>query len=157
MAHVVQQNFRACRQAIPIHHDVEQPMTRSRETILVVQEEEALRTIVCQVLRNEGYTAIPAGHSVGAQWCVERHGAQLDLLLIDLAPPPARDYDLSIPLGALWPHTPVIFTALEGRAESIRRGLLHPRAPFLRQPFPPYVLTRTVRAVLDGWVAPPAM
>ena len=53
MAHVVQQNFRACRQAIPIHHDVEQPMTRSRETILVVQEEEALRTIVCQVLRNE--------------------------------------------------------------------------------------------------------
>jgi two-component system, cell cycle sensor histidine kinase and response regulator CckA len=155
MAHLVQQNFRARRQAIPVHHDVEQPMTRSRETILVVQEEEALRATVCQVLRGEGYTAIPVGHSVEAQWCVERHGAEVDLLLIDLAPPAARDYDLSIPLCALWPHTPVIFTSAQGRAESIRRGLLHPRAPFLQQPFPPYVLTRTVRAVLDRWTASP--
>jgi two-component system cell cycle sensor histidine kinase/response regulator CckA len=129
-------------------------MTRSFETILIVHEDEALRAHVCRVLRAEGYTAIPARHSVEAQWCVEQHGAEVDLLLIDLTPPPARDYDLGISLGALWPHTPVIFTAVEGRAENIRRGLLHPRATFLQKPFPPYVLTRTVRTVLDGWTAP---
>jgi len=131
-------------------------MTRSRETILVVHEDEALRTHVCRVLRAEGYTAIPTGHAVEAQWCVERHGADVDLLLIDLTPPASRDYNLGIPLGALWPHTPVIFTAVEGRAENIRRGLLHPNASFLQKPFPPYVLTRTVRTVLDRWSAPPA-
>jgi two-component system cell cycle sensor histidine kinase/response regulator CckA len=129
-------------------------MTRSLETILVVHEDEALRTHVCRVLRAEGYTAIPARHSVEAQWCVEQHGAEVDLLLIDLTPPPARDYDLGIPLGALWPYTPVIFTAVEGRAENIRRGLLHPRASFLQMPSAPYVLTRTVRTVLDGRAAP---
>jgi DNA-binding response OmpR family regulator len=131
-------------------------MTASRETILVVHEDEALRTHVCRTLRAQGYTAIPAGHSVEAQWCVERHGAQVDLLLIDIAPPASRDYHLGIPLGTLWPHTPVIFTSADDRAENIRRGLLHPRAPFLQEPFPPYVLTRTVRAVLDRWSAPPA-
>jgi len=130
-------------------------MPQARETILVVHEAEALRTNVCRVLRAEGYVPIPARHSVEAQWCVE-HGAEVDLLLIDLAPPPARDYDLGIPLNALWPHTPVIFTSLEGRAENIRRGLLHPRAPFLQEPFPPYLLARTVRTVLDRWQAPPA-
>jgi DNA-binding response OmpR family regulator len=132
-------------------------MTRSSETILIVHEDEALRTHVCRVLRAEGYTAIPARHSVEAQWCVERHGAEVDLLLIDLAPPPARDYDLGIPLAALWPHTPVIFTSVEGRAENIRRGLLHPSASFLQKPFPPRVLTRTVRTVLDGWTARPTV
>jgi DNA-binding response OmpR family regulator len=126
------------------------------ETILIVHEDDVLRSHVCRVLRAEGYTAIPARHSVEAQWCVERHAAEVDLLVIDLAPPLTRDYNLGIPLGALWPHTPVIFTAVEGREESIRRGLLHPRAPFLQNPFPPRVLTRTVRSVLNGWTAPPA-
>jgi DNA-binding NtrC family response regulator len=132
-------------------------MARSLETILVVHEDEALRAHVSRVLRAEGYRAIPAGHSVEAQWCLERHGSEVDLLLIDLTPPVARDYHLGIPLEALWPHTPVIFTALEGRAESIRRGLLHPRTPFLQKPFAPRVLTRTVRSVLDSWSAPPTV
>jgi DNA-binding NarL/FixJ family response regulator len=87
---------------------------------------------------------------------VERHAAEVDLLLIDLSPPAHGDYHLGIPLGAIWPHTPVIFTSGQGRAESIRQGLLHPRAPFLQKPFAPYLLTRTVRAVLDRWSALPA-
>jgi DNA-binding NtrC family response regulator len=130
-------------------------MSQSRETILVVHEDEALRTKVCHVLRAEGYTTIPARHSVEAQWCLERHAAEVDLLLIDLAPPDSRDYHLGISLGGLWPHTPVIFTSAVARAENIRLGLLHHRTPFLQMPFPPYVLTRTVRSVLDGWSTPP--
>jgi two-component system cell cycle sensor histidine kinase/response regulator CckA len=130
-------------------------MSRPLETILVVHDDEALRADVCRVLRVEGYRAIPAGHSVEAQWCVEQHGPEVDLLLIDLAPPATREYHLGIPLGALWPHTPVIFTSGKARDENIRRGLLHPRAPFLQNPFPPRLLTRTVRAVLDRWSARP--
>jgi DNA-binding response OmpR family regulator len=125
-------------------------MSRPRETILVVHEEERLRTHVCRILKAEGYRTIPTGHSVEAQWCVERHGAEVSLLVIDLMPPAGRDYHLGIPLGALWPHTPVIFTAPERRETHIRRGVLHPGAPFLQEPFSPYALTRTVRIVLDG-------
>src|SRR5689334_22805313 len=125
-------------------------MGRSRETILVVHDDERLRTHVRRVLRAEGYTTIATGHSVDAQWCVERHAAEVSLLVIDLVPPRHRDYHLGIPLGALWPHTPVIFTGAEERETHIRRGLLHPRAPFLREPFSPYALSRAVRSVLEG-------
>jgi two-component system cell cycle sensor histidine kinase/response regulator CckA len=124
-------------------------MRRSRETILIVHEDDALRAHVSRVLSAEGYTAIPSRHSVEAQWCVERAAADVHLLLIDLVPPAWRDYHLGIPLGTLWPHTPVIFTAPGRREESIRRGLLHPKAAFLQAPFPPRVLTRAVRWVLD--------
>jgi two-component system cell cycle sensor histidine kinase/response regulator CckA len=124
-------------------------MRRSRETILIVHEDDALRAHVSRVLSAEGYTAIPSRHSVEAQWCVERSAADVHLLLIDLVPPAWRDYHLGISLSALWAHTPVIFTAPDRREESIRRGLLHPHAPFLQAPFPPRVLTRTVRSVLD--------
>jgi DNA-binding response OmpR family regulator len=130
-------------------------MRRSRETILIVHDDDALRAHVSRVLAADGYTAIPSRHSVEAQWCAERGAADVDLLLIDLVPPAWRDYHLGIPLGALWAHTPVIFTAPERREESIRRGLLHPRAPFLQEPFPPRVLTRTVRWVLDRRQARP--
>src|SRR5215216_5019607 len=78
------------------------PMIRSLETILVVHEDEALRAHVSRVLRAEGYRAIPARHSVEGQGWLERHGSEVDLLLIDLAPPVARDYHLGIPLEALW-------------------------------------------------------
>ena len=130
---------------------------RSRETILVVHQDEALRAHVCRVLQTEGYRTIPTGHSVGAQWCVERHASDVDLLLIDLVPPAHQDYHLGIPLGALWAQIPVIFTATGAREDAIRRGLLQPSTPFLQEPFAPRVLARTVRSVLDGWRPLPTM
>jgi hypothetical protein len=54
-------------------------------------------------------------------------------------------------------YRPVIFTSPRNRAENIRRGLLDPRSPFLQTPFPPYMLTRLVRMVLDRWSSPQAM
>jgi two-component system cell cycle sensor histidine kinase/response regulator CckA len=124
-------------------------------TILVIDDEEPTRTEVCRILRREGYTAIPARRGLEAQWCVERHGMELDLLLADLAHPEADAYHVGIPLDLLRPHTPIVFMSTAAREENIRRGLLHPRAPFLRKPFPPYVLTRAIRNVLARWDPPP--
>jgi CheY-like chemotaxis protein len=132
-------------------------MRESRETILVVDDAESLRNDVCRILRVEGYTVISAGRGLEAQWCVERHGMQVDLLLADLASPEADNYHLGIPLGMLHPYRPVIFTSPRNRHENIRRGLLDPRSPFLQKPFPPYLLTRLVRMVLDRWSPPQPM
>jgi CheY-like chemotaxis protein len=126
-------------------------MRESRETILVVDDTESLRNDVCRILRGEGYTVISAGRGVEAHWCVERHGMRVDLLLAGLASPEADNYHLGIPFGMLHPYRPVIFTSPRNRQENIRRGLLDPRSPFLQKPFPPYLLTRLVRLVLDRW------
>jgi CheY-like chemotaxis protein len=131
-------------------------MPESRERILVLDDTESLRSDVCRILRGEGYAVVSASGGVEAQWCLER-GMRVDLLLADLASPEADDYHLGIPLGMLHPHRPVIFTSVRNRYENIQRGLLNPRSPFLQKPFPPYLLTRLVRMVLDGWEPPQAM
>jgi two-component system cell cycle sensor histidine kinase/response regulator CckA len=131
-------------------------MRESRETILVVDDAESLRSDVCRILRGEGYTVVSASRGVEAHWCLER-GMRVDLLLADLASPEADNYHLGIPLGLLHPHRPVIFTSPRNRYENIQRGLLDPRSPFLQKPFPPYLLTHLVRMVLDRWSPPQTM
>lgn len=126
------------------------------ETILVVADQEAVRTLVCGILRRQGYTAIPARSGVEAQWYAEQHGNTVDLLVTDLMLPETDGYHLGIPFGQLHPHTPVLFMSSWPHEETIRRGLLHPRAPYLQKPFPPRVLRRKVRQVLDDWCTPPA-
>lgn len=122
---------------------------REHETILVVDDERQFRTDLCRILRAEGYVAIPAGRGPEAQWCVERHGDRVDLLIAQLAAPEADDYHLGIPLGRLFPCTPALFISRTAREEHVRRGLLLPHTPFLRTPFPPAALRRTVRVLLD--------
>ena len=128
-----------------------------RETILVVNDESHVRSDLCRILRREGYVAIPAGRGLEAQWCVERHGEQLDLLVAGLAGPEADAYHLGIPIGALFPRTPALFVSHAAREHHLRRGLLHPATPFLRMPFTPLALTRVVRRLLDRRSSRPLM
>ena len=123
--------------------------THGRETILVVDDEQHLRTDLCRILRQEGYVAIPAGRGPEAQWCVERHGARVDLLIAALAAPEADGYHLGIPIGQLFPGIAALFISRDAHEVHLRRGLLHPATPFLRTPFPPRTLTRIVRSLLD--------
>ena len=120
-----------------------------RETILVVNDEPYVRSDLCRILRREGYVAIPAGPGLEAQWCVERHGDRLDLLVAGLAGPEADAYHLGIPIGALFPWTPALFVSRAAREHHVRRGLLHQTTPFLRMPFTPVALAKAVRRLLD--------
>ncbi len=120
-----------------------------RETILVVDDEPHFRSDLCRILRREGYVAIPTGRGPETQWCVDRHGERLDLLIASLAQPEADEYHLGIPLGRLFPRTPALFISPTAKAEHVRRGLLRPDTPFLQTPFPPAVLRKAVRLLLD--------
>jgi len=120
-----------------------------RETILVVDDDQELRGGICRILRREGYTAIPAGRGIEAQWCVEQHGAKVDLLIAGLAGPEGDAYHLGIPLGRLLSCVPVLFISASAREAHVRSGLLHPHTPFLRTPIPPAILTRRIRQLLD--------
>ena len=123
--------------------------SRAGETILVVEQEPAARASLCRTLRAEGYQVIPVGRGLETQWCVERQGSWLHLLVAELAAPETDHYHLGIPLGCLLSSTPVIFTSREPRETHLRRGLLHPATPFLRTPASPAVIARMVRRVLD--------
>ena len=119
------------------------------ETILVVEQEPTARATLCRTLRAEGYRVIPVGRGLETQWCVERQGSWLHLLVAELATPESDHYHVGIPLTRLLSSTPVIFTSREPRETHVRRGLLHPAAPFLRTPASPGVIARMVRHILD--------
>ncbi|MDQ2669557.1 MAG: response regulator [Gemmatimonadota bacterium] len=132
------------------------PTRRRAPLVLIVDNDEAIRTTMSRLLRAEGYRAMPATQGVDANWVVERHGGEIVLVITDLLPPAPDGYHLGIPYERLRPYTPVLFTARASREENIRRGLLHPRAPYLRKPFAPSIFVRSVRGVIAAWPALPA-
>jgi two-component system, cell cycle sensor histidine kinase and response regulator CckA len=125
-------------------------------TILVVDNDAAARQEIARILREAGYRVIPSSQDVLAHRCLEDAATHVDLIVTDLLPPIPDGYHLGISFAWRWATTPVVFTAVGSREENIRRGLLHPQAPYLRKPFPPRELVRTVRQVLDGWTMTPA-
>lgn len=117
-------------------------------TILVLDDQASRREAVSRMLRNEGYGVVPARSGIEAQWFFERQHVPADLLLTGFAPLEDDHYHPGIPVAALLARVPILFMAELDRGESIRRGLIHPTAPYLRHPFPPSVLRRTVREAL---------
>ena len=141
-----------------MHDDAERSgSARPRgETILVVDDDEAARVQLCALLARDGYVAVPARGGVEAQWYAERHAGSLALIVTDVPAPEADGYHFGLPVGLLQYHAPVLFLSRRGREESVRRGLVHPQASFLRRPAPPALVLRRVRATIDRRRAPPA-
>jgi CheY-like chemotaxis protein len=117
-------------------------------TILLLDDQESRRETVGRMLRNEGYRVVPARSGVEAQWFFEREHWPVDLLLTGFAPLEQDGYHPGIAVGALLARVPILFMAEMERSESIRRGLIHPAAPYLRHPSPPSVIRRTVHQAL---------
>jgi two-component system cell cycle sensor histidine kinase/response regulator CckA len=125
-------------------------------TILVIIDDAGQRSEVCRILRTDGFRAIPASQGVEAQWCLGEDGIDVDLIVSDLLPPTPDGYNLAIPYDRVRSYTPVLFAAVTPREEQVRRGLLHPRAAYVRLPVPPRELVRVVRETLRGWRVLPA-
>ncbi len=122
------------------------------ETILVVEDEDAVRGLTCEVLRRRGYRVLEATHGVDALRVVEGYDAHIDLLLTDIVMPYMNGRDLAVQMATLRPSTKVLFVS--GYTDHVAtRQELAAGAPFLQKPFTPDALARKVRGVLDADVA----
>jgi DNA-binding response OmpR family regulator len=122
----------------------------SAPTIVVLDDAESRRELLCRVLRAEGYRAVPARSGIEAQWLHEHNLWRADLLLTSFAPAELDGYHPGFAVGALLDRVPILFMSELDRSESVRRGLIFPSAPYLRYPASPGVLRRTVRQALSG-------
>ncbi len=119
-------------------------------TILVAEDEDAVRTLARQVLVRAGYTVLVAGDGAQAQHVAERHDGRIDLLLTDVIMPGVNGPQLAEQLAASHPGVKVLFmsgypgSALDGL------GLRQERVSFLPKPFTPEQLLRHVSAVLGS-------
>jgi PAS domain S-box-containing protein len=128
------------------------PLARGTETILLVEDEAALRSVARRMLERQGYTVLEAGSGREADRVAagaERLGTRVDLLLTDVVMPDESGRALAECLAARRPGLRVLFMSGYTDDEILRRGLMKPGAEFLEKPFTVERLAEAVRRVLD--------
>ncbi len=123
------------------------------ETILVVDDEQALLVIMREVLARSGYDVLSADDAETALELAVQHDGQIDLLVADLVLPGLMGYDLAKHLLAARPEAKVLYISGHSDARFVQQGALLPGALFLQKPFSADTLVREVRRVLDGAAA----
>jgi PAS domain S-box-containing protein len=132
-----------------------------RETILLVEDEAALRDLVAEMLRDAGYQVLPASGGADALTKVQAHRAPIDILLTDIVMPGLGGPELSQRIHALRPAIRTLY--MSGYTEDVlaRRGLIEPGTPLVQKPFTAATLLRSVREELAAVPVcaeqPPAM
>lgn len=119
------------------------------ETILLVEDEAALRKLAGEVLRSSGYTVLEAVNGEDAMLVYRRFTGVIPLLVTDMIMPGMNGRALAERLRDSRPDMKVLY--ISGYTENLLdHGPLGPSTAFLQKPFAPAVLARTVREMLDA-------
>jgi CheY-like chemotaxis protein len=119
------------------------------ETVLLVEDEIAVRTLARLILQKSGYTVLEATHGYEAMRIGQQHHESIHLLLTDVVMPEMGGRELAERLTPLHPAMKVIFMSGYTDDAVVRHGVQHAETNFLQKPFSPIDLARTVRKVLD--------
>jgi CheY-like chemotaxis protein len=136
--------------AVPSNGDRATPARGGSETIMIVEDEEMVRSLASRGLREHGYTVIEARHGAEALQHLERRATAVDLVISDVVMPEMGGRELGQRLAQLQPTLPVLFISGYTGEDVIQRGLLEPGVPFQQKPFAPESLARKVREMLDA-------
>lgn len=116
------------------------------ETVLLVEDEDEVRRLVTELIEQRGYTVLAAANAHEAiDICNSYHGP-IELLLTDIIMPGMNGTELAEKVAWIRPDMKVLL--MSGYTEDEIPGGL-PRTAFLRKPFTPAVLTRTIREVIE--------
>ncbi len=119
------------------------------ETILLVEDEEAVRNLSREMLNACGYNVIEAVNGVEALKIVEMNPTAIDLLMTDVMMPQMGGKELSERLLLLRPDIKVLFTSGYTDGAATRLGILNEATHFLAKPFTFNSLTKKIRELLD--------
>jgi hypothetical protein len=118
------------------------------ETVLLVEDNDELRNLICDVLQKKGHTVLDAPSAAEAIQICNSHKGAIDLLLTDVVMPGLSGRDLAKHLEPLRPEMKVLYMSGYTDDAIVRHGVLGAGMAFLQKPFTPDVLSRKVREVL---------
>ena len=120
------------------------------ETILLVEDDAAVRHVSKSILEEFGYTVLEAADGVEALAVFEQHQDQVRLVLCDLIMPKKNGRETSAEIMKLKPDIKIIFMSGYPNDIIVRKGILEPKAQLLLKPLHPADLLMKIREVLDS-------
>jgi two-component system cell cycle sensor histidine kinase/response regulator CckA len=118
------------------------------ETVLIVEDEPAVRHMTSRALQEFGYAVVEAAGGHQALGILERDEGRVDLLITDVILHGMDGPELARRAKELRPELPVLFISGYTDDEIVRRGLLEAGQPFLQKPFTPEALSNEVAGLL---------
>ena len=139
-------------EAVQIPSRSEKPASttgKGHETILLVEDEPALRELTRTVLSDRGYAVIEALTPKDAERLAGNNGVEIQLLLTDVMMPGMSGHELAKRLTGRYPHLRVLYMSGYTYNVIAEGGTLEEGISFLQKPFTPQVLAQKVREALD--------
>ncbi|HEY3899101.1 MAG TPA: response regulator [Chthoniobacter sp.] len=121
-----------------------------QESILVVEDEQIVRNLVCEVLRSHGYRVLATGRGDEALRILQMEERDIDLLISDVVMPEMNGVELAQRVRQGSPRSRVLFVSGYSESDMADQGLEAVAFQVLQKPFTPDTLARKVREVLDG-------
>jgi PAS domain S-box-containing protein len=118
------------------------------ETILVVEDEEMVRRLVCQILTSKGYRVLEAANGEEGLLVCKRQPFPIHIMVTDVVMPEMNGRDLANRVAAIRPAMKVLFMSGYSEDAVVRDGVLDPGLNFIQKPFAPEALAWKVREVL---------
>lgn len=122
---------------------------RGSETVLLVEDDAQVLSLLERGLAGRGYTVHPARGGVEALGVFRLHGDDVDILVTDVVMPRMRGTELARRLRRERPDLPVLFITGYTDDPELRTGLLGPDQAILRKPFRPREVSVAVRRLLE--------
>jgi CheY-like chemotaxis protein len=123
---------------------------RGSETILLVEDEDGVRTLIKQLLQRQGYVVIETRHGGEAMAECQRYQSPIHLLLTDVVLTQMNGRELAQKLLPMRPEMKVLFMSGYSEEAIAQHGVLNPGTEFLQKPFTTEALIRKVREMLDA-------
>jgi two-component system, cell cycle sensor histidine kinase and response regulator CckA len=134
----------------PIPVDQSTVLAEGTETVLVVEDEPEIRTLMCENLRHLGYTVLDAANGADALDIARQFTRPIHLLLTDMVMPQLGGQALADTLTGLHPEMTVLYISGYTNEPLAPEGALPRGSTFLQKPFTQEALGRKVRESLNG-------
>ena len=131
------------------HRTASEPVPRGTETVLLVEDDESVRTLAARVLTQQGYTVLQASSGSDGLTLAREYPGHIHLLLTDVVMPQMNGRQLAEQLAVVRPGTRVLYMSGYTDDDIIRRGLLDLQTAFIAKPFTVESLAQMARETLD--------